>query len=941
MNQDGNDPKDGMPAEEGQPEAGLPEEQAPEEAPAAEPEPIEAAPLEEPGAVPPELPEEVEPYPEPEPVEQTEQAAPPPPASTPPPPMPSTPPPVQQEVPAWGASDEDLEALGDEPIKGQGKVTKIIVAAALVFVVAVVAVGGFMYWRFMQRFNKLNACRSDHIIEDNPTPDFAPCIRDVLKSTTFDDVRVQAIGDLVMIEDHASIPLLIEQLALGGEGMRQAAQAIARLGGEEAQKAREPLVRAIEAGGPRDKVILAWALASLGDERAFRPLLDGYIEGYTRELGGWDDEFLVDYAASDPKALDELIDLVGSEDPSHRWFAARTMGKIRDPRVVEPLLTLLEDQNRNVVKEAAISLGASGDERSGAAILKVLNQYPDMTDDLLRSIQKSVGATGLKAVYDKVESPSRKNKIVNLMREVRDPRAGDLLMAILEDVEAETKDKGPTAGVKTKKEITLALADLGDPRAIPMIHYFIYLRDLKTACKIYDCGPVNIEALGEEQTENYVRGYRLSPVIRDMVNGLVNINTPEAQEIVLGLWDEIEDANDKYKADSYLYWPARPALIMSALGRMGYQEVAPRLMEQVCSNANVNMRAKALNVGTATDITEPCPDIGAASRSLGRLKHGPVLETLLEISVRPEGIDFTVPSVDNESFLMDRRAVLQGMAYLGSAEAFEAIVTIIEDPLDDFRTREDAVYPLAYCIDETNREGVIEKVVSDATDLPVRILYANALKFQSDSATAQRLVPLLSETTPNALLVPVAKVIGQSCDPEALSQLVEAITKGGEQSTDALADYQNAALFAVTLCGEAEHMNAVLPYLRAKNPEDIVRHHYQEFPFYLTQEGFENGRIHKKLRTALWLKRHDIVWAWQYLTGRLEVGFEENPDGLSLLEIRTRLYNKVKNGVPWEQEVSAWALLGMKDRGYLLAISGEGGVPAKVARDVLREADRG
>jgi hypothetical protein len=337
---------------------------------------------------------------------------------------------------------------------------------------------------------------------------------------------------------------------------------------------------------------------------------------------------------------------------------------------------------------------------------------------------------------------------------------------------------------------------------------------------------------------------------------------------------------------------------MSALGRMGGEDVGPMLMEQVCSNADVNMRAKALNVGTTKDIVEPCPDIGAASRALGRLKYEPVLETLLEIAVRPEDIDFTVPSVDNESYLMDRRAVLQGMAYLGSAEAFETIVTIIEDPLDDFRTREDAVYPLAYCIDESNREGIIEKVMSDATDLPVRILYANALKFQSDSATAQRLVPLLSESTHNALLVPVAKVIGESCDPEAMGQLVELITKGGEQTTDALSDYQNAALFAVTLCGEADHMNAVLPYLKAKNPQDIVRHHYQEFPFYLTGSAFESGQVYKKLRTALWLRRHEIVWPWQYLTGRLEVGFEENPDGLSLLEIRQRLLTKVKDGVP-------------------------------------------
>jgi HEAT repeat protein len=762
-------------------------------------------------------------------------------------------------------------------------------------------------------------------------------VREVLSTSQFDDVKIEAMMLAVMAEDTEAIPLLIERLEDGGSVMRQSAQAIARIDGSEAQKAREPLVRAIEKGGPRDKVILAWALAKLGDERAFRPLLDGYIDGYTRELQGWDDEFLIDYAASDPDALEEMIKLADSDDDSHRWFAARTMGKLHSDRVVEPLLGLLEDPNKNVVKEAAISLGATGDERAGEAILKVLNQYPEMTDELLRSIQRSVGAPGLHAVYEKVESPSRKNKIVNLIREVQDPRAGDLLVAILEDVEEQTEGKGPSAGVRTRKEITLALADLGDERAIPLIEEFIHLDDIEVACKLYDCGPVNVDALGEDQVENYIRGYRLSPVIRDMVNGLVNIGTPEAKQVVLDLWHGIEEANQKYGSEGYLYWPARPALVMSALGRFGGEDVGPLLIDEVCSNSDVNMRAKALNVGATKDLAEPCPDIGAAARALGRIDYEPALEKFIEIAERPEGVDFTVPSVDNESIYMDRQSVLTGMAFMGSPEAFEHIVTIIEDPDDDYRTREAAVYPLAYCIDESNREQVIEKVLSTATDLPVRILYANALKFQADPAIAQRLLPLMSETTPNALLVPTAKVLGESCDASVMDQLVEVVTGGGEQETDALADYQNAALFAVTLCGEPDHLKAVLPYLNEQNVGDIVRHHYQEFPFQLTSEAYRSGRVLEKLRAALWLKEHDVVWAWQYLTGRLEVGFEQNPDGLSTMQIRDLLFESVESGTPWEQRVAAWALLGMKARGYLLALAAEGGETARVAREVLRE----
>ncbi len=850
----------------------------------------------------------------------------------------ASPPPFPAPGEHAGFGDEhDLDDV-HEPLKARGGIGKIIVAVSLGFVVVVLGVGGFMYWRFMQRFDDLQACKDGYIEDDTLKPEFRPCVRKVLETTTYDDVKIEAISLTVMGEDREAIPLLITRLDDGSEVMRQSAQAIASIGGSEAQSAREPLAQAIEKGGPRDKVILAWALASLGDERAFRPLLDGYIDGRTKELSGWDDEFLIDYAASDPKALEEMIKLVDSDDDSHRWFAARTMGKLHSDTVVEPLLKLLDDKNKNVVKEAAISLGATGDDRAGDAILKVLNQYPEMTDELLRSIQQSVGAPGLHAVYIRVDSPSRKNKIVNLIREIRDPRAGDLLVAILDDVQEETEGKGAGAGVRTKKEITLALADLGDPRAIPLIKEFIALEDLEVACKLYDCGPVDLATLGEEQRGNYLRGYRLSPVIRDMVDGLVNIGTPEARQVVVDLWKQIDDSNQKYGGDAYLYWAARPALIMSALGRFGGEDVGPMLIGQVCSNSDVNMRAKALNVGATKDLTEPCPDIGAASMALGRVKYAPALDKFLEIAVRPEGIDFSVPSVDNESIFMDRQAVLTGMAFMGSPAAFDTIVTIIEDPLDDFRTREDAVYPMAYCIDASNREGVIEKLTSSATDLPVRILYANALRFQADAATAQRLLPLLDAATPNALLIPVAKVLGESCDESVMAELAKLVTRDGEQSVDALADYQNAALFALVLCGTDAELTAILPFLRKENTSDIVRHHYEDFPFQLTRETFESGVVLKKLRTALWLKRHEQEWAWAYLAGRLEAGFETSPDGMGTMQIRQKLYESVLKGVPWEQEVAAWAMFGMKDRGYLLALSTEGGTPAKVARDVLREA---
>jgi hypothetical protein len=269
--------------------------------------------------------------------------------------------------------------VDDEIPRGTGKAGKIIAAGSVILILVVLGVGTFMGIRYSKRFDKLQACSYQHMDGDFIKPEFVPCVRDVLNSTSFGDVKVAAIKYLVVAESRESIPDMIKALGEGGEVMRQAAQAIAMLGGKEAQEARDPLVRAIEGGGPRDKVIMAWALAKLGDERAFRPLLDGYIDGYTRELEGWNDDFLVDYAASDPKALDEMIKLSDSDDEAHRWFAASTLGKMKSDAVIAPLLRLSKDPNKNVVQAAALSLGMTGTKEAGQAVLEVLNRYPEMT----------------------------------------------------------------------------------------------------------------------------------------------------------------------------------------------------------------------------------------------------------------------------------------------------------------------------------------------------------------------------------------------------------------------------------------------------------------------------------------------------------------------------------------------------------------------------------
>ena len=825
--------------------------------------------------------------------------------------------------------------IDDEMPAGTGKTGKIIGIIAVIFVVVVLAVGIFMGIRYSKRFDALVKCTYDYMEGDFLKPEFAPCVRTEMNGTSFEDVKLKAIEYLIMAEDKESIPDMVKLLEQGGEVMRQAAQAIATIGGENAQAARDPILKAIGTGGPRDKAVMGWALASLGDERAFRPLLDSYIDGYTRELKGWSDDFLVDYAARDPKALDEMIKLADSEDDGHRWFAATTMGKIRSDAVLPPLLKLVKDNNSNVVKAAAISLGMTGTKKAGEAILEVLARFPEMKDDLLRSIQQSAGAPGLSEVYKQTESPSLKNRITSYIKDVKDPRSGDILIAILDNIEKETQGKSPLAGLKTKKTVALALSDIGDPRAIPLLKKLMNLKDVKAVCKLYDCGPVaDYDNLGPDQVEAYLRGYRLSPALSDYIDGLVNIGNAEAKEILTDMWKEIASLNKRYRNDSYLYWPCRPAEVMYAMGRLKVEGIGPMLDNEICSNSKANQRAIALNIGTKKDLTIPCPDIGAASKSLGRAKYTPILEKLIEIAVKPEDIDLSVPSVDNENIYSDRRVVIRAMAFLGDPGAIETIETIIEDVEDYVPTKDVAAAALPYVITPEKQLEVIQKIQDSEKDTWVRSWFVRSLIPRATESMASSLLTILTSGPPNPLITPLGVAIGESCNQEVIAQAMDFVETA--QSPGMLTDAQSAALIAVCLCGDDDTIARALRYLSAGDNEERIRMTYMVIPFFLTDESFANERVYRKLQTAAFFKSREVSWPWGYLAERMTAGYEDNPDGLSEYDLRTKFYNQAKAG-GWERTVSIMSLLSMKAKGYVLALTREQGDVAGEAWEILRD----
>ena len=73
----------------------------------------------------------------------------------------------------------------------------------------------------------------------------------------------------------------------------------------------------------------------------------------------------------DPRVVDFFIAVLDNNNSTDRWSAAKGLGEIGHTRAVEPLIAALKDENWEVRKAAADGLGRIGDSRAVKPLLKV------------------------------------------------------------------------------------------------------------------------------------------------------------------------------------------------------------------------------------------------------------------------------------------------------------------------------------------------------------------------------------------------------------------------------------------------------------------------------------------------------------------------------------------------------------------------------------------
>ncbi|HOC01907.1 MAG TPA: HEAT repeat domain-containing protein [bacterium] len=121
------------------------------------------------------------------------------------------------------------------------------------------------------------------------------------------------------------------------------------------RKAVEPLIVSLS---DRDETVLISSIEALGklkDVRATAPLIEKLKNEWRLSIT---DKIITSLEHIGEKAVPQLIDALKSDDAKVRKNVATALGRIMDPSAVEPLIELLDDENKDVGNAAVRALGS-------------------------------------------------------------------------------------------------------------------------------------------------------------------------------------------------------------------------------------------------------------------------------------------------------------------------------------------------------------------------------------------------------------------------------------------------------------------------------------------------------------------------------------------------------------------------------------------------------
>ena len=269
------------------------------------------------------------------------------------------------------------------------------------------------------------------------------------------------VADIFFINrEHAAVPALLE--ALQGEYFTVRARAALALGRIGDAKALHPLLAALKDDEDEVRIAACLALGFFKEPSTFDDITNVLLDDPKIELRQAAAKALGNTAH--PAAVPYLMEALHDSF----WWYEREYAAVdllhaiekMEGAAIDPLIKALEDKEGTVRKFAATLLGKLGDPR---AIEPLGMTLYDMHHDVGRAAAESLAKFGGRAIDILVEALSHPEMWIRIhsvqaLGRIRDPRVASALLEMLNDPEREVQ-----------KQVILTLGELKDGRALPAL----------------------------------------------------------------------------------------------------------------------------------------------------------------------------------------------------------------------------------------------------------------------------------------------------------------------------------------------------------------------------------------------------------------------------------------------------------------------------------------
>ncbi len=788
-------------------------------------------------------------------------------------------------------------------------------------------------------------------------------------------MKQEAIFQLARLRDKESVPKFIKMLADTDNHatVRVLSMALLEFPRADIQPAVPSLRKKLDAANNEDQPQIAATLVYARDKESFKKLFEIYKKDVMKSAKSVDGS-----SSFDPEELVELTDrgsfraFAKDEQSGVRQLVATVLSKQPAKEDLSTLVDLLKDKDIEVSSAAAVGIAKLNDASASALLVAKLGEAEKTDNETARkryveALRNGIGGAGLvyalKVVpHDVADLESRGRYILEELRELADPAAASAYKEYLKD------EKNPP---HYRAQVALALADVGDPDAVP----FLAERMDKVGIG-FNCGGENTPKC----LSNNLGWKRQPPVDADPVTfreqqfsaqdiGDLAVLYPEKKGDFLAV------AGPHIK--KFNGWFPAPWLVASrALAYMGDPETLDWTKKIVKDMKKPD--EKLVNLG------DPDPACGAtkekgclifrmnefatASRYVGRSNDASYVDTLAKWLERPKDkhhneIRLSMGEMElaqnpgyREFLLNTAQAAVDGLAEWGpnASKASDKVLKLIKDKDHGMFPRLMAGRAFGMIASEKDMVAALKESKASADpDHRVAIMMAAQLRPTAEVVAAA--LEQLAPTQDPAMLgvnAWAARVVGYGG------------TKGVEDKLLKLLDEKETRVYAalaIALGGDDDLVRRGMVLFEQKSRADqkwdnelnTLRSLYLDTfdSRGLTPDDIESGRIYRFVRNAELMKRAGASdemaegkassheWAAIYLASglkRLDMNATV-PGGMDRLILRFKLNKAAKTGDDATKALAIETLKFFKEQGSIMALREEAGTTGELARRAFFE----